>query len=86
MVRASYDQVMAEMERTKQQVLEEQNRRLAVESELRIGTASQRTLIEVRPLNKLSFGRCCSVNFHLLNNICCSLFTEVFFFMAIIDQ
>ncbi|KAK2146667.1 hypothetical protein LSH36_590g01020 [Paralvinella palmiformis] len=46
MVRSSYDQVMMEMERTKQQVMEEQNRRLAVESELRIGTTSQRTLIE----------------------------------------
>ena len=46
-VHGSHDQVMSEMERVKQQLMEEQNRRMAVESELRMGTTSQRTIVEV---------------------------------------
>ena len=46
-MRGSHDQVLREMENLNVQLKEEQNRVLGLQNELKHGTATQRTIIEV---------------------------------------
>ena len=47
-MKGSHDSILGEMEGLNQQLKEEQNRVLSLQNELKSGTTSQRTLVEVK--------------------------------------
>ena len=46
-MKGSHDSILGEMDSLNQQLKEEQNRVLSLQNELKTGTTSQRTLVEV---------------------------------------